>query len=174
MIALKKIVDTVTDMPLYSKFFVFMLSVFAPIRVVIYVVVFLVFVDMITSIYYQMQCQKKTRSFLGHLIDCLKVVESHKLRRTVSKLFFYVLALMSFYVFDAYVLKIHPLGEDVLVSFSLTNLAAILICITELTSISSNISKITANPIFKTIMMIFGRRIKDKLRIKDEADETIE
>lgn len=152
-------------MPAGSKFFVLMLSTFAPLRVVIYVIVFLVIVDMVTSIYYQMQQCKKEKKFFGHLIICFRIVESHKLRRTISKLLFYILALMAFFLFDVYLLKIKPLEGDVLATFSVTNLAAILIGITELTSIAGNVSKITGNPIFGTIMRIFGNKVNERLNI---------
>lgn len=166
---LRKILSIATDMPTFSKLLVVILAVFAPLQSVVHVIVFLVFLDMVTSIYYQMQQCKHDKSFFTHLATCLRVIESHKLRRTVSKLFFYVMSLMAFYLFDFYLLRIKPLEHDMLVSLSVTNLAAILIAVTELTSISSNISRITNNPIFNTIMRIFNKKINDKLNINDDG-----
>jgi len=166
---LRKIISIATDMPATSKLLVVLLSVFAPLKAVVHVIIFLVILDMITSIYYQMQQQQKDKNFLAHLLTCIRVIESHKLRRTISKLFFYVMALMAFFLFDFYLLKIKPLEHDVLVSLSVTNLAAILIAVTELTSISSNISRITNNPIFNTIMKIFNKKINDKLNIDEHG-----
>ena len=163
-----KILTIAQDMPIPSKLFVILLTIFAPLRVVVYVIMFLVVLDMITSIYYQMQRCPKERSFFGHAARCLKIIESHKLRRTISKLFFYCAALMAFFVFDRYILKIAPLEGDILASWSVTNLAAILICVTELTSIAGNVSKITGNPIFSTIMRIFGRQVNERLNINDD------
>lgn len=166
----RKILLIATDMPAGSKIFVLMLSIFAPLKAVIFVILFLVIVDMITSIYYQMQQVRKEKKFFRHLVLCFRIVESHKLRRTISKLLFYVLSLMAFFLFDVYLLKIKPLEGDVLATFSVTNLAAILIGVTELTSIASNVSKITGNPIFGTIMRIFGNKVNERLNITQQDE----
>lgn len=169
MLCLTKVLNTTDDLPTITKIVVLMLSLFAPLRDVIHVIIFLVFVDMITSIYYQMQSCKKTKGFFGHLVTCLRIVESHRLRRSVSKMFFYVITMIAFFVFDVFVLHIKPLGSDTLLTLSLTNIAAILICVTELTSITSNISKITNNPIFNTIMRVFKTKLNDNYNI--DTDE---
>lgn len=173
---LSKVVITLNKLPFLTRVAVLLLSLFAPLRDVIHVIIFLVFVDMIASIYSQMQSCEKTTSFFKHIIKCFKVVESHKLRRSVSKMFFYVLVMAAFYVFDVYILHIHPLTPDTLLTFSITNIAAILICVTELTSITANISKITNNPIFHTIMKLFNKKLKENYNIDpnpepDEDDE---
>lgn len=165
MICLTKVLNTTDDLPTITKIAVLMLSLLAPLKDVIHVILFLVFVDMITSIYYQMQSCKKTTGFIRHFIICLKIIESHKLRRTVSKMFFYVMTMIAFFVFDVFVLHVSPLDSETLITLSITNIAAILICVTELTSITSNISKITNNPIFNTIMRIFKTKLKDNYDI---------
>ena len=165
-----KILNVAQDLPILSKFFIVILTIFAPLRVIVYVILFLILVDMITSIYYQMQrCYEKS-NVTGNLKRCFRVIESHKLRRSISKMFFYCVALMAFFVFDRYVLKIEPLQSDILASWSVTNLAAILICVTELTSIAANVSKITGNPIFNTIMKIFGKKLNERMEIIIEDD----
>ena len=169
MICLTKILNTIEDLPIVTRISILMLSLLAPLKDVIHVIIFLVFVDMITSIYYQMQNCKKTAGFFGHVISCFKIFESHKIRRTVSKMFFYVMAMIAFYVFDCFVLHMKPMDSETLLTLSLTNIAAILICVTELTSITSNISKITNNPIFNTIMRVFKIKLNDKFNI--DTDE---
>lgn len=167
---LSKIMITLNKLPFLTRVTVLLLSLFAPLRDVIHVIIFLVFVDMIASIYVQMQSCEKTTGFFKHVVKCFSVIESHKLRRTVSKMFFYVLTMAAFYVFDVYILHVHPLGSDTLLTFSITNIAAILICVTELTSITANISKITNNPIFLTIMKLFNKKLKDNYNIDPNPD----
>lgn len=165
MLVYQRVVDITTDMPFFSKLFAVMLAFFFPLQAIVYVIVFLVFVDMITAIYLQMQSCSPNTSFFRHLVLCFHVIQSHKLRRTISKLFFYIIALIAFFLFDCIILKIKPLENDILVTFSVTNLASILISITELTSIASNISKITGNPIFYTIMRIFNKKVHQQMNI---------
>lgn len=170
MICLTKVVNTLEELPILTRISILMLSLLAPLKDVIHVIIFLVFVDMITSIYYQMQRCKKTTGFFGHLFNCLKIIESHKLRRSVSKMFFYVITMIAFYVFDVFVLHMEPLDTETLLTLSLTNIAAILICVTELTSITSNISKITNNPIFNTIMKVFKNKLNEKYDINTNEE----
>jgi hypothetical protein len=52
-------------------------------------------------------------------------------------------------------------------TFSITNIATVLIGIVEMTSIASNVSKITGNPIFNKIVSIFKRKAEQKMEIEE-------
>ncbi len=157
-------------LPTESKLFLLLLSVFAQLKAVILILVFFVLLNMFTSIYYQILKLPKASCFSQRINDIISVIDSHKLRHTVNKLLFYILALFAFYLFDVFLLKIKPLDNYMLVTFSLTNLASLLICISELSSIATNISKITGNPIFLLIMRIFSKKVDERLNINQNPD----
>jgi hypothetical protein len=151
-----------------SQIFAIAISFLAPMANVIHVVVFLLIIDALTSIYYQMKLATKgMKGFLNSIIKACKVVKSGKLRRTLEKLFFYILILITFYIFDFFILKVIPIAENMISTFSITNIATVLIGIVEMTSIASNISKITGNPIFNKIVSIFKRKAEQKMEIDE-------
>lgn len=112
---------------------------------------------------------KDVKGFWNCLLKALRVVESGKLRKTLEKLFFYILILIVFFIFDLFILKVSPISENAINTFSITNIATVLICIVEMTSIASNVSKITGNPIFNKIVAIFKRKAEQKMEIDDNG-----
>ena len=152
-----------------SKFIAIVGAFIAPLASLIHVIIALLLVDAVTSIYYQMsnaaQGKKTTRERMSARFH---VIESSRLRKTLEKMFFYVLMIIVFYSFDLYVLKIKPLDEVSLHTFSITNLSAVLIAIVEMTSIAANVSKITGNPIFNRIVKIFSKKANKQFDIEDE------
>ena len=110
---------------------------------------------------------KDVKGFWNLIIKAFRIVESGKLRKTLEKLFFYILILIVFFVFDIVILKVAPISSTSINTFSITNIAAVLIAIVEMTSIASNVSKITENPVFNTIVSVFKRKAKQKMEIDE-------
>jgi hypothetical protein len=162
-----KIFLQIQAMSWHTKIFALVLAFFAPLASLIHVIIALLFVDAITSIYYQMkliQSGQKDKKFIASL----QVIESRKLRKTLEKMFFYVLIIIMFFIFDTYVLQVKPIAADAIYTFSITNIAAVLICMVELTSIASNVSKITGNKVFDRIVSIFSKKVEKKFDIDEE------
>lgn len=147
------------------------LAFIAPLAGLIHVIIALLLVDMITSIYYQMKIASAKALKGRKLKDAIYVIESSKLRKTVEKMFFYVLVIVVFYAVDLYILQVKPISADAIYSFSITNLSAILIAVVEMTSIAANVSKITGNPIFDKIMILFSKKINKKFEIDENDSE---
>lgn len=159
----------IQNMDWHVKATAFFLSFFTPLSSLIHVIIILLIVDAITSIYYQMKLATlKEKGSRTKLKAAFLVIESAKLRKTLEKMFFYVLMVSVFFMFDRYVLQIKPVVEFEIYSFSLTNLAAMLIAIVELTSIASNVSKITGNPVFDRIIKIFSKKVDKKFEIEED------
>lgn len=139
----------------------------APLSGLIHVIIGLLVVDMFTSVYYQMKSAaakvKKGQRFKASI----QIIESGKLRKTLEKMFFYVLILIVFYSFDTYVLQIKPISPEAIYTFSVTNLSAVLISLVEMTSIAANVSKITGNPVFDRIIKIFSKKVDKKFEIEE-------
>lgn len=143
-----------------TKFLAFILAIFAPLATVINILLLLLLLDAITSIYYQIKTKITGMSgFWLRLQTAFHVIESRKLKITLEKMFFYVLAITTFFLFDKYILHISPINIDDTFALSFTNFAATLICMTELTSIMSNLSKITNNPIFNRLTKLLRNKI---------------
>jgi len=156
-----RLLTNIQNLSGWSKTFAIVVAFLAPLLSIIHVVLVLLLVDALTSIYYQMK-QKP-----GGFVTKIKVIESSKLKKTLEKMFFYVLILIVFYSFDLYILKITPITSESINTFSITNLAAVLVCLVELTSIASNVSKITDNPIFNKIVAIFQKKANKQFDIEE-------
>lgn len=162
-----KTVNTISNLSVPAKVFSLLLSFIAPLASLIHVIVLLLFVDAITSIYYQMKIAGSKAERGKRISTAIKVIESGKLRKTIEKMFFYVLTIIVFYSFDLYVLQIKPISENSIYTFSITNLSAVLISLVELTSIASNVSKITDNPIFNRVVSLFSKKVEKKFDIEE-------
>ncbi|MDA3819097.1 MAG: phage holin family protein [Candidatus Delongbacteria bacterium] len=140
-----------------------------PLTSIIHVILFLLFIDMFTSIYYQISQAIPTNSpFTTNVKLAFRIIESSKMRKTIEKMMFYVLALIVFYMFDLYILHISPETATSISAVTVTNISAALIAMVELTSITSNISKITGNPVFNRIAKIITKNINQKYNIDKE------
>jgi hypothetical protein len=166
-----------------AKIFAVFIGFISPMASIIHVVVFLLLLDMLTSIYFQikMNVQKTAPGYklfylFGFIpirisrkvITGFKTIESGKLRHTLEKLFFYIMILIAFFSFDMFILKVVPSADNAINSLSITNIASVLIAIVEMTSIASNVSKITGNPIFNRIVSVFKSKAEKKLEIDQE------
>ena len=151
-----------------AKLLAIVVAFLAPLSSLIHVILALLIADAVTSIYYQMKTSYANASGSNRLMASFRVIESARLRKTLEKMFFYVLILVLFYSFDVYVLQVKPITADTIYTFSITNIAAVLICLVELTSIASNVSKITGNDIFNRIISLFSKRVNKKFELDDE------
>ena len=152
-----------------SKMFAIVITFLAPLSSLIHVIIALLIVDAITSIYYQMRNAAEGKPSARERIKArLHIIESGKLRKTLEKMFFYVMMIIVFYSFDLYVLKIKPLDEVSIHTFSITNLSAVLIALVEMTSIAANVSKITGNPVFERIIKLFSKKAHKKFDLNED------
>lgn len=163
----EKYISSITQLSLPAKLLAILTSFIAPLATLIHVIILLLIVDAITSIYYQMKIAAKSAEKGKKTTTAIKVIESGKLRKTLEKMFFYVLILIVFYSFDVFVLQIKPISPEAIYTFSITNLSGVLISIVELTSIAANVSKITENPVFDRIIKIFSKKVEKKLEIDE-------
>lgn len=161
----------VTNMNWTAKVFSLVIAFLAPLSSLIHVIIVLLLVDAITSIYYQMKLAAEKANKGKRTIAALNVIESAKLRKTIEKMFFYVLVIIVFYSFDLYVLQVKPISPEAIYTFSVTNLSAVLISLVEMTSIASNVSKITENPIFNRIMHLFSKKVNKKFELDEDNTE---
>jgi len=146
------------------KLLALVLAFFQPLHSYAIFLVFLLIADAFTSIYYQMKKSAGDHevSIAVMFVLYFKTIESSKLRTTLEKLMAYVLWLIICYYADTIFFSPLPLKGTVFHNFSLTNVAMLMMCITELTSITANLSKITKNPIFTQIMGIFKKEAVKK------------
>ncbi|HMM12440.1 MAG TPA: phage holin family protein [Bacteroidales bacterium] len=151
-----------------AKLFALIVSFLAPLGSLIHVIIALLIADAVTSIYYQMKLAYTNANGEHKLIASFKVIESARLRKSLEKMFFYILMLVLFYSFDVYVLQVEPISADAIHTFSITNISAVLICLVELTSIASNVSKITGNSIFDRIIGLFSKKVNKKFDLDDQ------
>ena len=153
------------------KGIVLVIATLAPIAPYVHFLVLLLIVDAATSIYYQYKQNKKkvykcrtVKRTTGNSLKILfETVESGRLRKTFEKLIAYVVGIIVCFYFDIIVLQIAPLEGVSLQYFSISNIAVVLICSVELTSILATLSKITNNPVYDRIIKIFNKKIDDKI-----------
>ncbi len=149
----RKTIHGLDSIPWEGRAIGILLSFLAPLASIVHVLIFLLIIDAITSIYYQICLKTKDlESFPKKVIEGLKVIESSRLRRTIEKMFFYVLIIVSFYTVDVVLLRLAPSVESVIAGISLTNISATMVALVELWSIASNVSKITGNDIFLRVL----------------------
>jgi hypothetical protein len=166
---LEKTLINIQQLSWSAKLFSIVLAFLAPLASLIHVILALLIVDAVTSIYYQMNNAASGKTTTKERVRArINVIESGKLRKTLEKMFFYVLIIIVFYSFDLYVLKIKPLDDVSISTFSITNMSAVLIALVEMTSIASNVSKITGNPVFEKIVAIFKKKADKQFDIDDD------
>ena len=150
-----------------AKLFCFIISLFAPISALIYFLVLLVVMDAFTTIWWKAHSvSKNIKGFKNKALKILHIFECFKFLRTLEKLLFYIITVFVLYYFDTIVLHSIPLNFLGLASFSLANIATLLISISELTSILKNISKITALPILSKLMGMLSNSNKNLIKKK--------
>lgn len=120
-------------MSFLKSFLLSMLSVFAPIQAILCAVVFLIFVDLITGI-----VAAKKRG---------ETIKSSAMRRTVSKILIYELAIMAGFICETYLI-----GGMIPIS----KLVAGVIGMVEIKSIFENCDVINGEPILKKLIEKLG------------------
>lgn len=165
---IERTIQTLNSFTVPMKFFSIVIAFLAPLAGLIHVIIALLFLDMATSVYYQMKIAASKAKKGERTKAAFKVIESGKLRKTLEKMFFYVLTIIVFYSFDTYDLQIKPISSDAIYTFSVTNLSAVLISLVEMTSIAANVSKITGNPVFDRIIKIFSKKVEKKFEIEED------
>lgn len=164
-------VNVIQNQNWFVKIITLLLASLAPLADYVHFLIFLLLVDALTSIYYQYKIKLKAvkkisnteLDFRIRVFTLAQTIESGKLRKTVEKLVSYVLAFIVAFFFDKYALQISPLQGGLLTYFSLANVTVLLVCSVEVTSIFANLSKITSNPIYNTILKILTRKIDNKI-----------
>ena len=141
------------DSSFIVKLLCFFISLFAPISALIYFLVLLVITDAFTAIWWEAHLvTKNTTGFKNKALKIFHIFECSKFLSTLEKLLFYIILVFVLYYFDILILHNIPLVFNGLSTFSLANIATLLISLSELTSILKNISKITSIPILSKLM----------------------
>lgn len=140
-------------------------ALFAPLKNYVYLMITLLFVDAVTSIYYQ---YRQNRPSNKNIIDTIfSTIESKKLRTTFEKMVFYIIGICVVYLFEIRLLQNIP-DNNVFDILSVTNISAMLICAIELYSILENIGKITNNPVWLKIANMIRKKVDEKVEVNSE------
>jgi len=129
------------------KIGVLILAFLAPIAIFIHSIIFLTIVDLITAIIRD----KKIKRYEG---ISGRVIESRKLRKTVTKIIMYIL-----FIISSYILMIVTFNS----TFFIPNIVFGLLSMVEVVSIGENMSFITDNNVFvgitKKVSKFFTKKI---------------
>lgn len=109
-------------------------AVIAPIKMMLLGVGFLIFADLVTGLWAALKLKEKIRSAV--------------MRRTVSKMVVYQLAIISAFVLEAHIMGISDL--------TITKIVASAIGMVELKSILENANKISGIDVFKSLLNKLG------------------
>jgi hypothetical protein len=127
---------------MYSKlqlFLTFILSYFAPIATIIHVMLIFILIDCLSAIW----AARKNNI----------PIESRKMRKTVIKMFWYIMA----------VLMAHTMEVTFNLQFArLAQICGGFVCMVEIKSVFENITKITNEPVFMKIYKLFEKKINEK------------
>lgn len=160
--------DSTASQPAAACLLATVLAFFAPLWVYVYFLALLLLADAATSVIFQAKHRInriKGMKFTGweKTVIGFRTFESAKFRITLFKLGAYVFLLLLFYIFDILVTKVEPFPKDSFNYLSVTSIAVLLMCSTELTSITANLGKITNNPLYARISKFFNKSVNDKL-----------
>ena len=131
-----------------TKVAILFISYFTPIAEMVHVMLIFLALDTISGIWAACKMGQK--------------IESHKLRKTVYKFLWYTVAVMISWMME----KTFNLSWS-----SLASLTAGFICFVELKSIFENITCITGDPIFSTLLKIVKRKGSETIQEIGDADE---
>jgi len=126
------------------KILTFILSYFAPIAAIVNVMLIFILVDFLSAIW----AAKKNNI----------AIESHKMRKTIVKLFWYTAA----------VLMAHMMETEFNLQFAhMAQIVGGFVCMVEIKSVFENITKITNEPVFLKIYKLFEKKAKDNFNINN-------
>lgn len=140
-----------------------LLAFFAPISIIFHVIIAVVILDCVTAIIRTWIRTEVQNKGLKKLINKIKLVKSHKLRRTILKLFFYLLIVALIYAAEIAIFG---------TSFYITNFGGFLIIFAELISICENIDLALGTTrfvgIINQVRKLFESKISSKIEDKKE------
>lgn len=123
-----------------TKFLFFLGSYFAPIATIIHVMLVFILIDLLSAIWAALKNKEK--------------IESHKMRKTVVKMFWYIAA----------VVMTHMMEVTFNLQFAhLAQITGGFICMVEIKSVFENITKITNEPVFIKIYKLFEKKAKETI-----------
>jgi len=135
-----------------SKLSIALLAFFSPIALCIHVITFLVVVDLITGILKSFKLNKDVKGFWNKI----KIIKSHKLRRSFLKWFVYVIFIMCVYAFEK------ALGIEIYLYLAQISFA--MLSMIELYSIGENIDIVTGKRgVFVSIVNKIRRVFENKV-----------
>ena len=146
------------------------LASLAPLSNYVHFLIVLIIADAVTAIYNQYKDAKKEINRYRknrHLTSreqfflFFGIIESSKLSKTVEKLFGYILGIILCFYFDKIVFQITPIPDMGLNHFSIANFSVVLISSVELTSVLSNLGKITNNPVYYRIIALIKKKAEE-------------
>lgn len=144
------------------KMLVACLAYFAEIKNLFHAVLFFMIVDWITGVYASYkQRTKGSKPFPRPNQHVPHWFTSYKMRRTIEKFVFYMMAIAVSYVFRV----------EFLAGFYLGKIVAGYIALTELKSIFENISKIMGVDLFNEIWLIIKNKFFGHYQISDKKEE---
>jgi len=118
------------------------LTIFSPIYAILWLIILVCSVDLVTAIHKDWKKYREDRSFWRNL----KVIKSRKLRRTFTKISYYLIIVMLLYA-----IPVVSLGAPILAIW-IARMAAFSILAHEMYSIGENVGVITGDNIFNKII----------------------
>ena len=135
-------------------------------KTILLALLIIIFIDMITGIRKAHYAEGvKFRPFKK---DFWKVISSKELRKTWRKTTEYVIGILAFTILDGMVLgtsSIELIGK----SYSISELAVTVACLVEVYSIYENMEAVSGDNLFKKIINILPKKVKDLFQRKDRA-----
>jgi len=128
-----------------TKILFFILSYLSPISTIAHVMIIFVAIDLISAIWVACKLSQP--------------IVSNKLRRTLTKLVWYILALVMAHMFET-------TFNTPWIHFA--QIVGGFICMIEIKSVFENITKITDEPVFMRIYKLFERNAKSNTNLKDD------
>ena len=136
---------------MYSKLqllLTFILSYFAPIATIIHVMLIFILIDCLSAIW----AARKNNI----------PIESRKMRKTVIKMFWYIMA----------VLMAHTMEVTFNLQFAhLAQISGGFVCMVEIKSVFENITKITNEPVFMKIYKLFEKKAADSINLNNKEND---
>lgn len=167
------ILSVVEDGTFIAKLFALFLAFLTPLHTVFGVMLFFLMMDTITAVYLrfrinlkrQNNCKSPNINEATRKIRCWRLLwrsfEKEKFGKTIEKMVSYPIIVLCCFVFDILVLQLHPGDDGLILRFSLTSFAFVLICFYDLQSILRNMGKATDNKIYQLIENLLAKKVEE-------------
>lgn len=159
-----------------AKVFWFLIGLFAPIAILIHMVILFLVIDMITAIYRQYKMTLRSlgkKPFVFRTALLFKTFRSSRAITTIEKLVFYSAAIILVFLMEKFVLHIDFNDGQPVGLMTITNISAGIILGIEFGSIMANISIITKNNVFLTIYKLMVSNVRNKTHVDIEEVDRI-